>query len=303
MDTTYTPNLDSASTQFFCMSDGCYQINMFNWIGGSIDLYYNDYQFLNVEPAIGSEITTLQFCIPIELIGCTDELACNFDEFANEDDGSCSYPEIVYQEIVVCDGIEFNGEYYNESFTTTDTLISSGGCDSLVTTSYSIQYSPEANMFIDFITNVLSVQTAIFPQNIEYLWNTNETTQSIYVDTNGVYSVVVTDTTNNCSSSTSINVTWIELSDISDNGEELYFNIYPNPSSGVFNLELLSNKNDNIDVQIINMLGETVYNKSYVKNISVSHKERIDLSNESSGIYLLKINTSASNYHFKLSKN
>ena len=303
MDTNYTPNLDSASTQFFCMSDGCYQINMFNWIGGSIDLYYNDYQFLSIEPAIGSEITTLQFCLPIELIGCTDEFACNFDEFANEDDGSCSYPESVFQEIVVCDGIEFNGEYYNESFTTIDTLISSGGCDSLVTTTYSIQYSPEANMFIDFITNVLSVQTAILPQNIEYLWNTNETTQSIYVDTNGVYSVIVTDTTNNCSSSTSINVTWIELSDISENGEELYFNIYPNPSSGMFKIELFSNKNEIIDLQIINMLGETVYNKSYVNSSNINHNEKVDLSNQANGIYLLKINTSVKNYHFRLSKN
>ena len=31
-----------------------------------------------------------------EFAGCTDESACNFDPEAVQDDGSCTYPEIIY---------------------------------------------------------------------------------------------------------------------------------------------------------------------------------------------------------------
>ena len=35
------------------------------------------------------------------IIGCTDELAFNYDNTANDDDESCTYPEIFYD----CDGV------------------------------------------------------------------------------------------------------------------------------------------------------------------------------------------------------
>ena len=150
------------------MSNGCYQLNMFNWIGGSIDLYYYDILFISLEPAFGSDLTTLQFYLPINLEGCTDSLACNFNQYANIDDGSCSYPQFVNQEFLVCDGFELNDTYYEQPFTYIDTLINSSGCDSVVSTFYNIQYSPQADMFIDFISNLISVQTDLQPDLVSF---------------------------------------------------------------------------------------------------------------------------------------
>ena len=35
-------------------------------------------------------------CENIEIQGCTDETACNYDDLATEDDGSCEYPDLGY---------------------------------------------------------------------------------------------------------------------------------------------------------------------------------------------------------------
>ena len=40
----------------------------------------------------------------VEVLGCIDEVACNYDASANTDDGSCYYPEVGYN----CD-FEFLG--------------------------------------------------------------------------------------------------------------------------------------------------------------------------------------------------
>jgi hypothetical protein len=40
-------------------------------------------------------------CDELEVAGCTDMAACNYDEFATDDDGSCTYPEEDYLD---CDG-------------------------------------------------------------------------------------------------------------------------------------------------------------------------------------------------------
>ena len=43
-------------------------------------------------------------CDTEEVYGCNDAEACNFDEFATENDGSCAYPELFYD----CDGVCLN---------------------------------------------------------------------------------------------------------------------------------------------------------------------------------------------------
>jgi hypothetical protein len=43
-------------------------------------------------------------CDTEEVLGCVDMDACNFDELATENDGSCTYPELFYD----CDGVCLN---------------------------------------------------------------------------------------------------------------------------------------------------------------------------------------------------
>jgi hypothetical protein len=86
--------------------------------------------------------------------------------------------------------------------------------------------------------------------------------------------------------------------DIKDNSESIVSKIavYPNPSTGLFNFENLSNKEVQITIYSIN--GELIKNsKSDATNVS------LDLSNKPNGIYLLNIKDGDNNYTQKLIKN
>jgi photosystem II stability/assembly factor-like uncharacterized protein len=64
--------------------------------------------------------------------------------------------------------------------------------------------------------------------------------------------------------------------------------IYPNPSTGIFNINLQNMSNDNAVIKIYSMEGKVVYEKSYALN-NASMLERIDLSNVSAGMYIVNI--------------
>jgi plastocyanin len=70
---------------------------------------------------------------------------------------------------------------------------------------------------------------------------------------------------------------------VKENKPELNFSLYPNPTNGVFNVNL----NSSVDVskiEVYNLLGEVVYNTNVV-----TAKTTIDLSNNERGIYFVKI--------------
>jgi len=60
--------------------------------------------------------------------------------------------------------------------------------------------------------------------------------------------------------------------------------IYPNPSKGIFKLENINQKINNI--VITEMTGKQIVNLSFLKNI-----EQIDLSGFRNGIYIIRIQT------------
>ena len=55
---------------------------------------------------------------PLELFGCTDNEACNFNEFANIDNGTCEY----YSCVEPCPDINENGICDGDEEEPTDTL-------------------------------------------------------------------------------------------------------------------------------------------------------------------------------------
>jgi len=70
---------------------------------------------------------------------------------------------------------------------------------------------------------------------------------------------------------------------INEYQENNYINIYPNPCNGIFQVAIDS---DTYSLEIYNVLGKTIYHSEINKQ-----KTEIDISNESKGIYLLKILT------------
>jgi len=62
--------------------------------------------------------------------------------------------------------------------------------------------------------------------------------------------------------------------------------VYPNPSSGIFNLEIPELENEKIVVKIYNLMGSLVYSNIVPGN---EIKQRIDISDKATGIYLLSV--------------
>ncbi len=71
--------------------------------------------------------------------------------------------------------------------------------------------------------------------------------------------------------------------------DNFQFNIYPNPSSGIFTLDLFQSKNigNKANVLIIDALGKTV--KEFSVDPSNSYNHTIDLSTFSEGVYFIRV--------------
>lgn len=81
-----------------CLEDGCYTFTITDSYGDGICCAWGQGSYSVVvdgeQVQLGGEFdsneTTL-FCIGDNTLGCTDSTACNYDESANLDDGSCTY--------------------------------------------------------------------------------------------------------------------------------------------------------------------------------------------------------------------
>lgn len=92
---------------------------------------------------------------------------------------------------------------------------------------------------------------------------------------------------NGCENSAQQTINVVETIEVSSLENNINVNIYPNPTSGFFNLALSSNDSRNLKFKISNQVGLTVYEK----NISFDHtsKTEIDLSRLPSGVYFLSV--------------
>ncbi len=107
------------------------------------------------------------------------------------------------------------------------------------------------------------------------------TNQSFTATVNGNYAVIVTQ--NGCSdTSTCYNINTLG---ISENIFASTINIYPNPSTGKFIIEVTGYNGNASILQIFNVLGEQIYSTQIN-----SEKEDIYLNKQANGIYFYKIN-------------
>jgi len=66
-------------------------------------------------------------------------------------------------------------------------------------------------------------------------------------------------------------------------------NVYPNPTTGTTQLDLVSNGNLNLDLQLVDMTGKVVLTKSI--QVNGKHQELIDMTGFASGSYILNISS------------
>ncbi len=151
---------------------------------------------------------------------------------------------------------------------------------------------------LDITTNTNSITITANATGVSYQWidcgNANaeiagETNQSFTATTNGNYAVVVT---NGACSDTSA---CVAITTVGINSEFLNPNsalkIYPNPTSGIF---IVAGFETGTKLEVVNVIGEVVYNC-----FTTDTKTKIDLSNESNGVYFIK---TTNGYTYKIVK-
>jgi gliding motility-associated-like protein len=118
----------------------------------------------------------------------------------------CSFD--YYDTLAVCenDSVLINGVYYHPPNQLTDSLTDINGCDSIIHTTLLSISLPVVNLGNDTtFCDGDSIMISVNQQYNSVLWNTGDTTSSIYVNAAGKYSVIVSDS-NLCENSDTINI-------------------------------------------------------------------------------------------------
>ena len=125
-----------------------------------------------------------------------------------------------------------------------------------------------------------------------YLWSTDETTQTIVADTTGIgfttqsYSVEVT-TEFGCVGDGTISIEFKDCTGI-DEHNSLNVSVYPNPTTGIFNIKLEGDNTNKTSIYIVNTAGITVYTLNDI-SVNGSLTEKINLSSFADGNYTVVV--------------
>ena len=172
-----------------------------------------------------------------------------------------------------CNSYLWNNVVYSNSGIYSDTLSNSFGCDSIITLDLTI-FNISAT--IDTISGNL-----VASGGVNYLWNTGDTASSITPDTNGLYTVIVSDI-NGCTDTISFNVTFISNTGIV--GLNNNFKLYPNPNNGQFVVECQEKIES---IVLYNIQGQIVKSFSRID----SKQFTINESFNEKGIFFVNIST------------
>ncbi|MCH8904135.1 MAG: T9SS type A sorting domain-containing protein, partial [Bacteroidetes bacterium] len=197
--------------------------------------------------------------------------------------------------ITACDSYTWidGNTYASGTNTPTQTLTNAAGCDSVVTLNLTINTVDVTVTTVDpsIVANATGAAYRWLDCNNSYAIITGETSKSFTASTNGAYAVEVTE--NGCTD-TSLCIT-IVLAGIEESSLFNGVSIFPNPNSGLINIDL-GNLRD-VSIKVFNVHGQLVYE---IENINASlHQFEFK---EPAGVYFVEISTQGLNRLYNLIK-
>ena len=201
------------------------------------------------------------------------------------------------QSFSICQGesISIGSNTYTISGNYVDTLATQNGCDSIVTTALTVKPPIDTTLLVN--NNIISSNE----YNASYQWInystgnsfiSGETNQEFVANNNGFYAVIINQ--NGCTKISEA-VEIISTGITNNSSSNIEIQVYPNPTTEkVF----VSMKNSNNVISLLDLTGKEIYNK----NIG-SNKTEIDLSNYSSGTYLLRVFNNEKSETIRIIKN
>lgn len=110
------------------------------------------------------------------------------------------------------------------------------------------------------------------------------TNQSYIPTVVGNYAVIVSEW--GCSDTSACYL--VDFSGLTDLSSSFGFKVNPNPSTGLFTVSIAGMNNEKLDVNVFNVVGQTVYSSS-VASESDNFEMFIDLSHNETGVYIINI--------------
>ncbi len=128
---------------------------------------------------------------------------------------------------------------------------------------------------------------------MDYLWSDGSEGQTMLVDSAGYgleTATVWAEALDYCGSifRDSILITFQDCAGIDEFDKEVVVLIIPNPNEGVFDI-IVEGSRENIELEVSNLNGRVIYTRVLVSGSQDKISERIDLSEFSKGVYLLKL--------------
>ena len=143
--------------------------------------------------------------------------------------------------------------------------------------------SPTVGTFTPFQTTPLSVFSGmpsyVTPENVVEDWTTND--WGLYIDDGWLED---TGVLNDWSIEVCVEAP-LSNGEIDHLRDEI--SIYPNPSSGVFNVEINSFNSSDIEISVYDLLGRPIFKNGFDHRLNFN--ETIDLSDAKSGVYLMTV--------------